>query len=129
LKIEKNLTPIAQYWCRIPVKAVRGGIWVAIKPYGLIPTEDAKICESKLYKRDNNWFLDIVVERDIPEKTKYQNVIAIDIGIRHIVCSVDIASSWTIFLWQRSEPCQGTLLVATKKVRHEESNRHHQKDR
>jgi len=41
--------------------------------------------------------LDIVVERDIPEKTKYQNVIAIDIGIIHIVCSVDIASSWTIF--------------------------------
>jgi hypothetical protein len=43
-----------------------------------IPT-DGKICESKLYKKDNHcWFLDVVVEKDIPEKLQYQNVIGID---------------------------------------------------
>ena len=58
--------------------------------------KDVKICECKLYrrKRDNNrWFLDIVVERNIPEKTRYQNVIGIDTGIRHFATSVDLASS------------------------------------
>ena len=74
------------------VKLVRGGLWIGlIKPYEPIP-KDAKICECKLYKkRDNRWFLDVVVERNIPEKTRYQNVIGIDVGIRHFVTSVELA--------------------------------------
>jgi hypothetical protein len=47
---------------------VKGGLWIGlIKPYEPIPTYE-KICKSKLYKRDNHWFLDVVVEKDIPEK-------------------------------------------------------------
>jgi putative transposase len=37
--------------------------------------------------------LDIVVQKEISEKTEYQNVLAIDMGIKHIACSVDMASS------------------------------------
>jgi hypothetical protein len=55
--------------------------WVRlIKPYEPIP-KDAKICECKLYKnnkkKDNSrrWFLDVVVEKEIPERLQYQNVI------------------------------------------------------
>ena len=90
LKIEHNPNTVAEYWCRIPVKAARGGIWVGIKPYELIPI-DIKICESKLYRQDNRWFLDLVMEKDIPEKNEYQNVIAIDMGIKHIAASVELA--------------------------------------
>jgi transposase len=36
-------------------------------------------------------FLDVVVERNIPEKTRYQNVIRIDMGIRHFASSVELA--------------------------------------
>ena len=50
-----------------------------------------------MYKRDNRWYLDVVVQRDIPEKTEYQNVIAIDMGIRHIATSVELASGKTVF--------------------------------
>lgn len=96
LKIEKNSNTIAQYWCRIPVKAIRGGIWVGIKPYEPIPS-DAKICESKLYFKNKKWWLDIVVTKDVPENTEYQNVLAIDMGIKHIACSVDMASGKTVF--------------------------------
>ena len=58
-----------------------------------------KICESKLYKKDNHcWFLDVVVEKDIPEKLQYQNVIGIDMGIRHIyTTSVELANGLTKF--------------------------------
>jgi transposase len=38
---------------------------------------------------DNIWFLDVGVEKDIPEKLHYQNVIGIDMGIRHIATSVE----------------------------------------
>ena len=79
------------------MKLVKGGLWIGlIKPYEPIP-RDAKICECKLYKRDNRWYLDVVVQRNIPEKTEYQNVIAIDMGIRHIVTSVELAAGKTVF--------------------------------
>ena len=41
--------------------------------------------------------MDIVVQRDIPAKTEYQNVIAIDRGIKHIATSVELATSRTVF--------------------------------
>jgi hypothetical protein len=53
---------------RVPIKAVEGGLWIGlIKPCEPIP-KDAKICECKLYKRDNRWFIDVVVQKDIPCK-------------------------------------------------------------
>jgi putative transposase len=96
LKVEHNPNKVAEYWCKIPVRAVRGGLWIGIKPYEPIPP-DVRICESKLDKGDNNWYLDLVVEKDVPEKMEYQNVIAIDMGIKHIACSVDMAMSKTTF--------------------------------
>jgi putative transposase len=97
IKTEHRPSTVAEYWVRIPVKSAKGGLWIGlIKPYEPIP-KDAKICECKLYKLDNRWFLDVVVQRDIPEKTEYQNVIAIDMGIKHIATSVELASNRTVF--------------------------------
>ena len=93
IRLEHDPSNIAEYWVRVPVKLVKGGLWIGlIKPYKPIP-KDAKICECKLYKRDNRWFLDVVVERNIPEKTRYQNVIGIDMGIKHIATSVELATA------------------------------------
>ena len=98
IRIEHKSSTVAEYWVRIPVKSVKGGLWIGlIKPYEPIP-RDAKICESKLYKKDNHcWYLDVVVEKDIPEKLQYQNVIGIDMGIRHIATSVELANGLTKF--------------------------------
>jgi len=35
--------------------------------------------------------------KDVPEKTEYQNVIAIDMGIKHIATSVELATDKTVF--------------------------------
>jgi putative transposase len=97
IRLEHDPSSIAEYWVRVPVKAVKGGLWIGlIKPYEPIP-KDSKICECKLYKRDNRWYLDVVVQKYIPEKTEYQNVIAIDMGIKHIATSVELASNRTVF--------------------------------
>ena len=131
LKVEKNPNTVAEYWCRIPVKAVRGGIWVGIKPYEPIPIE-AKICESKVYFKSKDWWLDIVVKMDIPEKTEYQNVLAIDMGIKHIACSVDMASGKTAFygddlnhvrghyFWLRRKLGMKKAIATIKKIGHHE---------
>jgi transposase len=71
-------------------KISKGGLWIGlIKPYEPIP-KDAKVCECKLYKRDKIWYLDVVVQRYIPAKTEYQNVIAIDMGFKHIATFVEL---------------------------------------
>jgi transposase len=82
----------------VPVKLVNGRLWIGlIKPYEPIP-KDAKIWECKLYTRDNSWFFfDVVVQRDIPAKIEYQNVIPIDMGIKHIATSVELATNRNVF--------------------------------
>ena len=78
IRLEHDPSSIVEYWVRVPVKAVKGGLWIGlIKPYEPIP-KDSKICECR-------------------EKTEYQNVIAIDMGIKHIATSVELASNRTVF--------------------------------
>src|SRR5215472_17771538 len=97
IRLEHDPSTIAEYWVRIPVKAVKGGLWIGlIKP---IPI-DSKVCGSKLYRRDDKWWLNVTVEREIPERTNYQNVIAIDLGIHHIATCIDLATSKTVFYGQ-----------------------------
>jgi putative transposase len=107
MRIEHNPNGMAEYWVRIPVKLIRGGLWIGlIKPYEPIPA-DAKICESKLYKKDNRWFLDVVVEKDIREQIQYQNVIGIDMGIKHIATLVELSTSKTVFYGKQLNHVRG----------------------
>ena len=115
LKIEKNPNTVAEYWCRIPLKAVRGGIWIGVKTYEPIPV-DAKICESKICRHDKHWFLDLVVKKEIPEKTEYQNVIGIDMGIKHISCSVDMAMNKTRFFGRNLNRIRGHYFWLRRKL-------------
>jgi len=90
LKIERRDTKIAKYWARIPVKGRRGGVWVAIKPHQPIEPE-MEICESKLFKKNGEWWLHIVVQKEIKEpKPNPHRIIAIDIGDRNIATKVEL---------------------------------------
>lgn len=81
LKIEKRDTKITKYWARIPVKGKYGGIWVAIKPHEDFPDE-YKICESKLYRRNGRFYLNVTIEKEVNVELPKENiaVISIDIG-------------------------------------------------
>lgn len=93
LKIERRETKIAKYWARIPVKGRRGGVWVAIKPH--YPIEpDMEICESKLFKRNGDFYLHIVVQREVvvpnPELTEKTVIIACDVGEANPITTVEL---------------------------------------
>ncbi|MFZ0510102.1 MAG: hypothetical protein WAM14_00725 [Candidatus Nitrosopolaris sp.] len=46
IRIEHNPSTVAEYWIRVPVGLIRGGLWIGlIKPHEPIP-KDAKICKS-----------------------------------------------------------------------------------
>jgi len=90
LKIERRDTKIAEYWARIPVKGRRGGIWVAIKPHRPIEP-DMEICESKLFKRDGEWWLHIAVQKEVEEpKPNPNRIIAVDLGDRNLATKVEL---------------------------------------
>ena len=81
-----------------------------------------------MYKRDNRWFLDVVVQRDIPEKIEYQNVIAIDMGIKHIATSVELATNRTVFYGKDLNHVRGWYFWLKTKTRYKESSRNHKKN-
>jgi len=96
IRVERRDTKLSRYWVRIPVKLRRGGVWVAIKPHCEI-TDDLEICESKLVRRNGEYFLHLTVKREVKLKTSYSSVLAVDMGIRHVACSVDTQSGETHF--------------------------------
>ncbi|WXG42076.1 MAG: SDR family NAD(P)-dependent oxidoreductase [Candidatus Freyarchaeum deiterrae] len=54
LNAKRLSTKIAEYWAKIPVKSRKSSEWVA-KPHSQIES-DAEVCESKLLKRNGNFY-------------------------------------------------------------------------
>ncbi|MBI4170390.1 MAG: IS200/IS605 family element transposase accessory protein TnpB [Candidatus Aenigmarchaeota archaeon] len=84
IKIEEKNNKLAKYWCRIPVRGRRGGLWVAIKPHQDFP-EKFEFGESKVFRKKNhkgrwNWWIYITVVRQVQIKESYSNILAIDLG-------------------------------------------------
>jgi len=90
IKIERRDTKIAKYWARIPIKGRRGGVWVAIKPHKPIEP-DMEICESKLFKRNGEWWLHIAVQKEVKKPNPNPNkIIAVDLGDRNLATKVEL---------------------------------------
>ena len=88
LKVEKRDTKIAEYWARVPVKGRRGGVWVAIKSHCPIEPH-MEICESKLLKRNGDFYLNIVVQKEVELRTGCDGILAVDMGIHNVAVTVN----------------------------------------
>jgi len=90
IEIKKTDNKLAKYWIKIPTKQRRGGLKLAIKsqPFNF---EDYEICESKLYKKKNEWYIDIVVQKEVKLNNTYSSVLALDLGEKYVCCSVNSA--------------------------------------
>ncbi|RLG57542.1 MAG: transposase, partial [Hadesarchaea archaeon] len=115
IRVERRDTKIARYWARIPVKLRRGGVWVAIKPHCEI-TSDLEVCESKLLRRGGEYFLHLTVKREVELRTSYSSVLAIDMGIRHVACSVDTRSGKTHFYGRELRRVRGHYFHLRRKL-------------
>jgi len=90
IKVEKRDTKIVKYWVRIPVAGRRGGIWVAIKPHEDILSE-YEIGESKVFRKNEDWYIHITVHKEVNLKESYDHVLAVDIGERVMAC---VCGTW-----------------------------------
>jgi len=115
IRVEHRDTKIARYWVRIPVKLRRGGVWVAVKPHCEI-TADLEICESKLVRKNSEYFLHLTVKREVEVKTSYFSVLAVDLGIRHAACSVDTRSGETHFYGRELRRVRGHFFHLRRKL-------------
>ncbi|MFQ6130024.1 MAG: RNA-guided endonuclease InsQ/TnpB family protein [Candidatus Hadarchaeaceae archaeon] len=115
IRVERRDTKIARYWVRIPVKLRRGGVWVAVKPHCGI-TNDLEICESKLLRRNGEYFLHLTVKREAELKYSYFSVLAMDLGIRHVACSVDTRSGETHFYGRELRRVRGHFFHLRRKL-------------
>ncbi|HID04748.1 MAG TPA: hypothetical protein EYP20_02970, partial [Aigarchaeota archaeon] len=80
-------TKIAPYWLKIPIYGVRGGINVPIKTHEPI-TGDMVCREAKIIRKGDEWFVYIVVEKEVEERSP-KSILAIDMGIRWIATTVN----------------------------------------
>jgi len=79
IDIEKKDTKITKYWFRFRTNFRRGGIWLPIKVNQDIP-KDCEFGESKLFKKDGEFYINIVIKKEVKIKKSYSNVLAIDLG-------------------------------------------------
>lgn len=92
-RIEHRETKIAQWWAKIPVANVRGGVWVALN-FANRQAEALKhsIRETKLCRSRSGWYLLITVEKEVELPQQDAEVaLAVDLGERFIAASVEFA--------------------------------------
>jgi len=88
MDIRKTKNKLAEYWARIPICGVRGGVKVALahQPFNF---EEWEICGSKLVRtNDGEFYLHVTVKKKVELKKEYASIIAIDMGARWVAVSV-----------------------------------------
>jgi putative transposase len=90
IKLVKRDTKLTPYWFRVPVYGKKGGIWVPVRPHEEIEPSEWSIRESKIIRRGEEWFVYIVVEKEVEEPRPSSKIIAIDIGDKNIATKVEL---------------------------------------
>lgn len=87
LEVKKINNKLSEYWVKIPTKQRRGGLNLAIKsqPFKF---EDYELCESKLIKGKKDWFINIMVQKEIELNNTYTSILAVDLGEKVIATTV-----------------------------------------
>ncbi len=106
---------LTKYWIKIPVHGVRGGIRLPIKLHCEIE-EDWKFKEAKVFRRGDDWFVHITVEKDIKIRQSYDNILAIDLGIRRIATVVSTADKRPKFYGKELRRIRGHYFYLRRKL-------------
>jgi len=131
IDIQRRDTKIAEYWARIRVKGVRGGVKVALahQPFDF---EAWEVCESLLVRRDGDFYLYVTVKKEVELKEEYSSIIAVDMGARWVAVSVArhrrrpkfygrrVRELRGKYFWLRRKLGRAKKLRAIKKIGHKE---------
>jgi len=133
-------TKLVKAWIKIPVCDVWGGIWLPVKvPDYQIPLLELTLKEGKLIKRGDDWFVHIVVQKEIEVGSPDPNrILSIDLGERVVATSVAIVDDQMKhigfhgreirgirrhYAWLRKRLGERKLLKVIKRVGHKEQRK------
>lgn len=90
LEVRECSSDIADYFVKIPTAQRYGGIKVPVNTHTAIP-DDAELCESKLYRDDGTFYINITVSIEEPDVAEADSVIGIDLGLKRPVTGVHLS--------------------------------------
>lgn len=85
IDIQECDSGVCDYFINVPVAGRRGGVNLPVKTHEEI---EGEICESKLYRENGNYYLNITVEKEVKAKDEYDGILGIDLGLRNPVTGV-----------------------------------------
>ncbi|MDI6904123.1 MAG: hypothetical protein QMD13_01320 [Candidatus Bathyarchaeia archaeon] len=75
-----------------------------------------EICESKLFKRNQDFYLYITVEKNVEQKTDCNNVLGVDLGIHNIAVTVNSKTRETCFYGKKLRAVRGHYFHLRRKL-------------
>jgi putative transposase len=123
-RLEKQPTKKFKYWLKVPTKQ-RRQFWVAVN----IPKhyenkmKDFTFCDSKIVKRNNEWYAHITIEKEIKMITEYKDVLGIDLGIRRIASVVQLSDGMTRYYGREIRQIRGHYFHLRKKLGEKKANK------
>jgi len=93
-EVVKRDTALTEYWARIPVASVYGGVWIPIQPHTDIQ-EGWEIGDSKIVRKDYGFELHLTVKKEVETQKDYNGALGIDLGLRKLATTTDVPLSDT----------------------------------
>ena len=116
-RIEKHDNKKYKYWLKIPTKQ-RKQFWVAVNipKYCENRLTDFTFCDSKIVKRDNEWYVHITIKKEIGMITEYKDVLGVDLGIRRTASVVRLSDGMTRYYGKEIRNIRGHYYYLHKKL-------------
>ncbi|MDY7082764.1 MAG: transposase, partial [Halobacteria archaeon] len=74
--LRRDDNDVADWWLKVPVAKVRGGINVPIKPHDEIPDE-AEVKDSKIVRDDGEFYAHLTIRKEVEVREEYDGVIGV----------------------------------------------------
>jgi putative transposase len=94
--VEQHDTDLTDWWLKLPVSQVWGGVNVLIQPHDEIPDE-ADVKDSKIVRENGDYYAHLTVRQEAEVSEEYDGVIGVDFGVRWVATSVALPSRNTEF--------------------------------
>ncbi|HIQ12994.1 MAG TPA: transposase [Thermoprotei archaeon] len=106
---------LTKYWIKIPIYGIRGGVNLPIRPHCELDMS-WRFKEAKVIRKKNGWFVHITVEKEVEIKREYDNILAIDLGIKWIATVVSTADNRPKFYGKELRRVRGHYFYLRRKL-------------
>jgi putative transposase len=106
-EVAKRDIELTEYWAKIPVASIHGGVWVPVQPHIEIQ-DDWNIGDFKIVRKNYGFELHLTVKKEVETREDYEGALGVDFGLKNLATATDVplsdtASSQTMCLGSEVE--------------------------